>query len=90
MLGSGQDLVRLPFEFPKSIHLCVANETMNTEKILVSWQLRDASARVLESHEEEITVPALTSVWLDKVDLPDIDIYHQYVSYQAIMKGLRI
>lgn len=44
-------------------------------------------ARVLESHEEEITAPALTSEWLDKVDLPDIDIYHQYVSYQASMKG---
>ena len=87
MLGSGQELVRLPFEFPKSIRLCVANETMNTEKILVSWQLRDASARVLESHEEEITAPALTSVWLDKVELPGIDIYHQYVSYQASMKG---
>ena len=36
LLGSGQELVRLPFEFPKSIRLCVANETMNTEKILVS------------------------------------------------------
>ena len=87
LLGSGQELVRLPFEFPKSIRLCVANETMNTEKILVSWQLRDASARVLESHEEEITAPALTSVWLDKVELTGIDIYHQYVSYQASMKG---
>ena len=87
MLGSGQELVRLPFEFPKSIRLCVANETMNTEKILVSWQLRDASARVLESHDEEITAPALTSVWLDKVELTGIDIYHQYVSYQASMKG---
>lgn len=87
MLGSGQELVRLPFEFPKSIRLCVANETMNMEKLLVSWQLRDASARVLESHEEEITAPALTSVWLDKVELPGIDIYHQYVSYQASMKG---
>ena len=87
MLGSGQELVRLPFKFPKSIRLCVANESMMEEKITVSWQIRDAHANILSSQEEEILVPALTSVWLDKVELPDIDIYHEYVSYQASKNG---
>ncbi len=87
MLGSGQELVRVPFEFPKSIRLSVANETMQDEEITVKWQLRDASAGILRREEETVTVPALTSVWLDKVELPDVDIYREYVSYQAYKGG---
>ncbi|MCQ2583928.1 MAG: glycoside hydrolase family 2 protein [Treponema sp.] len=85
MMGSGQELVRLPFEFAKSIKLCVANESMKDEKITVKWQLRDASGKIKRSEEKTIKVPALTSVWLDKVDLPDVDIYSEYVSYQAVI-----
>lgn len=87
MLGSGQELVRLPFEFPKSIRLCVANESMQDEKITVAWQIRDAAANIIQSYEEEIEAPALTSVWLEKAALPDIDIYNEYVSYQAVKNG---
>lgn len=85
MLGSGQELVRLPFEFPKSIKLCVANESRNAEKVTVKWQLRDADARILRAEEEVLQVPALTSVWQSRVELPDVDIYNEYVSYQAVI-----
>lgn len=85
MLGSGQELVRLPFEFPKSIKLCVANESRNAEQVTVKWQLRDADARILRAEEEVLQVPALTSVWQSKVELPDVDIYNEYVSYQAVI-----
>ena len=87
MAGSGQDLVRLPFDFPKSIRLNVTNETMESKSVNVRWQLRDAAAKIIRSEECDITVPALSSVWLDKVSLPDIDIYSNYVSYQALMDG---
>ena len=60
---------------------------MQDEEITVAWQIRDARANVLSEKEEKIMVLALTSVWLDKTDLPDIDIYHEYVSYQAIKDG---
>lgn len=83
MINSGQELVRVPFQFAKSIKLSVANESMKDEQITVKWQLRDAKAKVLRAEETTIQVPALTSVWLDKVDLPDVDIYNEYVSYQA-------
>ncbi len=83
MLGSGQELVHLPFEFNKSIHLCVANESMRDEKVTVKWQLRDAKANVMREECQTVDAPALTSVWLDKVDLPDVNIYNEYVSYQA-------
>ena len=87
MINSGQELVRVPFEFPKSIRLCVANESMQDERITVAWQLRDTFANVLRSEEEEIMVPALTSVWLDRVELSDVDIYNEYVSFQAMKAG---
>lgn len=87
MLGSGQELVRLPFDFKKSIRLCVANETFFDEKILVRWQLRDASANILMSDEKEIYVPSLTSVWLSRVEFEDVDIYSNYVSYEALKNG---
>ncbi|MDD5899856.1 MAG: glycoside hydrolase family 2 protein [Lachnospiraceae bacterium] len=87
MMNSGQELVRLPFEFPKSIRLCVANESMKDEQITVKWQVRDASARILRAEESCILVPALTSVWLEKVELPEIDIYSEYVSFQAEKEG---
>ena len=87
MLGSGQELVRLPFEFNKSIKLNVANESMNDEDVVVKWQIRNVKAEVLEEHEEKIHVPALTSVWLDKVEFPDIKIYEEYVSYEALINN---
>lgn len=83
MLGSGQELVRLPFDFAKSIRLNVTNETMQDEALTVKWQLRDACAKILRREEALIQVPALSSVWLEKVELADINIYDEYVSYQV-------
>lgn len=90
MINSGQELVRVPFGFNKSIRLCVANESMLDEKITVKWQLRDKTAKILREESQEILVPALTSVWLDKVELPEVDIYNEYVSYQAFKDGVSV
>ncbi|MCR4643647.1 MAG: glycoside hydrolase family 2 protein [Lachnospiraceae bacterium] len=87
MLGSGQELVRLPFAFKKSIRLNVTNETRNEKQVRVEWEIRDPSARILRSESAFIIVPALSSVWLDRVELPDIAIYDQYVSYRALIEG---
>ena len=87
MMTAGQELVRLPFAFPKSIRLNVANETREEERVTVKWQIRDAGAKVLRAMEKTVTVPALSTVWLEKEELPDIDIYGEYVSYQAVVDG---
>lgn len=87
MMGSGQELVRYPFGFPKSIKLNVSNETLTEKTMKVCWQLRNAKAEVLRAEETTVTVPALTAVWLDKVELPDVKIYEEYVSYQAYEEG---
>ncbi len=87
MMTSGKDLNRQYFEFEKSIRLNVANETFSDEQVTVRWALRNPKAEILQSAEYEVTVPALTSVWLDKVEFPDVDIYSEYISYELVKDG---
>lgn len=79
-----------PYEVKKSIHLNVANETMEDITVLVKWALRDETASIIREGEKEISVPALTSAWLDKEDMMDADLYHNYVSYDCYKDGERI
>lgn len=84
------DMNREHFEFEKSIHLNVANETRQDAQVEVRWQLRNSNADILREEKEKMTVPALTSVWMDKVELPDIDVFSQYVSYQMYQNDTEI
>mgnify|MGYP005792723793 FL=1 len=81
---------RQHFEFEKSIRLNVTNETLKDRQILVKWNLRNAKGESLQGEEKEITVPALTSVWLDKVEFPEVDVFSEYVSYEAWEDGEKI
>ena len=81
------DMNRQHFEFEKSIHLNVTNETLTDRRILVRYAVRNAKAEILREEEQWLDVPALSSVWLDKVELPDIDLFHEYVSYEALEDG---
>ncbi|MFR7719199.1 MAG: glycoside hydrolase family 2 protein, partial [Lachnospiraceae bacterium] len=74
-------------EFEKSIRLNVANETREDAKVTVHWALRRATAEVIRSGEETITVPALKSVWLDKIEFPEADPYSEYISYELEKDG---
>lgn len=40
--------------------------------------------------QEEISVPALESCWLPKVELPELDVFTQYVNHEAWENGNRI
>jgi len=74
---------RQHFEFPKSIRLHVANETMTEREITVRWQVRNAKAEILDAGEKTVQVAALSGQWLDKKDLPELDVFSEYVSYEA-------
>lgn len=73
-----------PYEVRKSIRLNVANETREDEVLTVKWALRDATAAVIREGSEKISVPALTSVWLERVEMPDASLYDNYVSYECL------
>ena len=88
MMTQEADMNREHFVFEKSIQLNVANETRKEQCVQVSWALRNAKAEVLrDGGTKELTVPALSSMWLDKVLLPDIDIFSEYVSYELRQDG---
>ena len=74
----------------KSIRLSVANETMKERACIVKWALRDNLGNVQQEETISLTVPALSSVWLDKVELPDADIFEDYVSYDLYENGQRL
>ena len=83
----GADMNRQHFEFEKSIRLNVTNETLDAHKVLVKFAVRSASAAIIREEEQWVEVPALSSVWLDKVELPEIDHFNEYVSYEAWENG---
>lgn len=66
---------RQHFQFEKSIHLNVTNETLKDREILVKWYVRNAAAEILREEHAKIQVPALESVWLPKAELPEIDVF---------------
>lgn len=78
---------RQHFQFEKSIHLNVTNETLGDKEILVKWYVRNAAAEILREEQAMIQVPALESVWLPKEELPEIDVFIQYVSFEAWENG---
>ena len=88
MMTQEADMNREHFTFEKSIRLNVANETREEQKVQVSWAVRNGKAKVLHhGGVTELCVPALTSVWLDKVMLPEIDVFSEYVSYELKKEG---
>ena len=81
------DINRQYDAYEKSIRLNVTNETLEDKEILVKWYVRNNDASIVETHEANVSVPSLQSVWLDKVLLPDIDEFTQYVSFEAVENG---
>jgi beta-mannosidase len=65
----------------KSFRLCVANETWEDRKLVVKWEIRDKKAKILKEKSIPVKVPAFSSLWLDKVTVPDIALDDEYLSY---------
>ncbi|MBQ6416296.1 MAG: glycoside hydrolase family 2 protein [Butyrivibrio sp.] len=78
-------------DFTPSIRLNISNETMSDKELTLEWELRNAAGEIITPEIRKIKtrdakvvkVPALSAVWLDKVSLPGIDIYSNYVSFRV-------
>ena len=90
MLTQEPNINAEPYDMEKSIRLSVSNETMQERACIVKWALRDSLGNIQREETISLTVPALTSVWLDKVELPDVDIFREYVSYDLYEGGKRV
>lgn len=71
------------FDVKKSIRLNVANETLKDETLDVIWAVRDAYGKVLREERVKLSVDALSSCWLEKEELPNLDEWNEYVSYEV-------
>jgi len=69
-------------ELVKSARISVANETMEEFEGLVKWQLRKNDSSIIQSGEQSVKVDKLSSLWLDKMEFEDADIFTDYLSYQ--------
>ena len=77
-----------PYEVKKSFRLNLSSELLADTQATVRWALRDAQGAVLrEGAFENVTVPALSAIWLDEVDCMDADLYSNYVSYSCEQDG---
>lgn len=73
-----------PCEVRRSIRLNVANESRQDVAVTVRWALRRADGGIKWVREQAVCVPALSAVWLDREELPDADLYGDYVSYECV------
>ena len=80
------ELVSNPIRF--SARLSVANETMRAVQGIVRWALRTPGGEAVRSGETEVSVPALSSLWLEDMDFTDIaERTRHYFSYSFIVNG---
>ncbi|MDF2868485.1 MAG: csxA 9 [Anaerocolumna sp.] len=75
-----------PHDIEKSAKLNVANETMSDITGKVRWALRNPKAEILKKGEETVTVPALTSIWLDKLDFSNCKELSNYLTFEFVIE----
>lgn len=74
-------------DYETKAQLCVANETRNEVTGVAAWALRDNTGKVLKEGQTEMTVPALSSVWLEEMDFLKTEVDSTYISFEFRMDG---
>ena len=90
MLSQEPNINAEPFNMEKSITLAVTNETRETRQLVVKWALRDRMGRVKREETISLSVCGLQSVCLPRVELPEADIFEDYVGYRLLERGKEI
>ena len=67
--------------------LCVTNETRSDVTGEAVWALRDSTGKVLKEGKTAMTVPALSSVWLEEMDFCKTDVDNTYMSFAFVVDG---
>ena len=87
LLNQSMNVNEEPFEVKKAIRLNVTNESMMDRNVTVKWQLRNSMGEELYGESEDLTVKAMSAVWCEKKELPEAELYSNYVSYELIENG---
>ncbi len=76
--------------FETSAALSVNNDTMEEVRGRVCWKLCNADSQVLKSGFEDITVPALSVVTLERIDFNQTDAQHNHLFYSFEVDGVSV
>ena len=75
------------YDYSTQARLAVTNETTNEVSGTVNWALRSADSKILQSGSQDVTIPALTSVWLDNIDFNKTDVVNNYLGFEYVVDG---
>lgn len=78
------------YDYSTQARLSVANETINDIDGVVNWFLRSADGNILMQGSEKITVPSLSSVWLDNINFNKTDVENNYLSYEFVYADVKV
>lgn len=76
-----------PAPIEKSARLHVANETTEEVSGKVEWNLRRPDSSIILSGEQEVRVPALGGIWLDKMDFGEYEEREIHLEYSFLVNG---
>ena len=76
------------YDYSTEAKLSVANETIKDVCGIVNWELRSKDSTILQSGNELVTVPALSSLWLDNMDFNKTDVENNYLSFNFVVDGI--
>ncbi len=71
----------------RSIRLNVANETMQPVSGTVRWSLRTPDGAIVREGCEDVTVPAMSALWLDKIVFDDATLTGHYAAFDFTSDG---
>ncbi len=74
-------------DYETKAQLCVTNDTLRPVTGVAAWALRDSTSKVLQEGKTQLTVPALSAVWLEEMDFHKTDVEHTYFSYEFVAEG---
>ncbi len=77
-----------PMEVSARLH--VANETVQAVSGEVRWSLRNPDSSILREGSERVTVPALSGVWLEKMDFSDCDVLSINLDFAFVVDGVTV
>lgn len=82
LLGATTSVNDEKMKYEKSIRFGITNDSPQDRVVLLGWELRDASGRILFSAEKEISVAARSVETTVKEKLPHLDVYRQYAAFR--------
>lgn len=75
-------------DYKTTAQLSVNNDTLDPVTGTVIWELRNRDGEILQQGSETVTVPAMSVVTLEDMDLQKTDVYQNYISYAFAVEGM--